>query len=151
MMPKYFGIQPYLRLETQNVNGHYHILGDCAYPLTRWLLTPYRDTGHLTRNETNFNKNLSSQRQVIEKGFGRLKGRFRRLKHISMKNVEEICSVIFAACVLHNICILRREELEEFMEADDDIDQANILPLQFPENNAEGVLKRMNLTNQRAH
>ena len=50
-----------------------------------------------------------------------------------MKNVEEICSVIFAAYVLHNIGILSGEELEEFMEADDDINQANILPFQFPD------------------
>lgn len=104
----------------------------------------------MTRNETNFNKNLSSRRQVIERGFGLLKGRCRRLKHISMKNVEEICNVTVATCVLHNICILSGEELEEFMEADDDINQTNILPLQFPENNAERVLMRMNVTNQLA-
>lgn len=115
----------------QQLHGHYHILGDCAYPLKRWLLTPYRDTGHLTRNETNFNKNLSARRPVIERSFGLVKGRFRRLKYICMRDVKEICNVISTAFVLHNVCIFRGEELEEFMEADEDVNQDNIQPLHF--------------------
>ncbi|XP_067118315.1 uncharacterized protein [Centruroides vittatus] len=33
-----------------------HILGDCAYPLSRHLLTPFRDNGHLGRKEKIYNK-----------------------------------------------------------------------------------------------
>jgi hypothetical protein len=47
--------------------GNYHILGDGAYPLQRWLLTPYRDNGNLTPGEQNYNEILSSKRQVISR------------------------------------------------------------------------------------
>ena len=71
-----------------------------AYPLQRWLLTPYGDNGHLTQEELRYNEILSSKRQVIERAFGLLKGRFRRLKHINMRNVPEICDLIMATCIL---------------------------------------------------
>jgi len=129
--------------------GHFHVLGDGAYLLKRWLMTPYRDTGHLTRSQIRYNQCLSSKRQVIERAFGLLKGRFRRLKHICMKKFEEICNLIVASCVLHNICILNGEDFEEFMDNDNELGNA-IMPVagNFPDNNAEGILKRINLTNQ---
>lgn len=57
-----------------------HILGDCAYPLLHSLMTPFRDNGHLTRQQRHFNYKLSSSRIVIEQSFGKLFGRFRRLR-----------------------------------------------------------------------
>jgi len=64
-------------------HGRFHLLGDVAYPLRRWLLTPYRNTGDLNRKQLCYNKSLSSKRQVIERTFGLLKGRFRRLKYVN--------------------------------------------------------------------
>lgn len=55
--------------------GQGHIVADGAYPIERWLLTPYRDNGHLTRNGKNYNRFLSADRVTIEGSFGLLKGR----------------------------------------------------------------------------
>lgn len=44
-------------------------------------------------------------RQVIERAFALLKGRFRRLKYLHMSCIDLIPYVILASCVLHNICL----------------------------------------------
>jgi len=85
--------------------NQYHLLADSAYPLSNYMLTPYRDNGHLTNVQSRFNTIHSRTRVVIERAFGMLKGRFRKLKYIYMYNTEMIPLVIFACCILHNICI----------------------------------------------
>ncbi|KAI4467996.1 hypothetical protein MML48_2g00010101 [Holotrichia oblita] len=62
-------------------NYNEHLIGDSAYPLTPYLITPYRDNGHLTNIQKYFNRKLSSNRIRIEHAFGLLKGRFRCLQH----------------------------------------------------------------------
>lgn len=52
------------------------ILGDSAYPLSKFLMTPYRDNGHLTGEEKQFNYYLSSTRVFIEQAYGILKKKF---------------------------------------------------------------------------
>ncbi|XP_054713774.1 putative nuclease HARBI1 [Uloborus diversus] len=91
----------------------YHILGDKAYPLRSQLLTPFRDNGHLTASERNYNHLHSQTRCTVERAFGLLKGRFRRLKGIDMTEVVNIPAVIMACCVLHNICQGLNDETEE--------------------------------------
>lgn len=56
------------------------IIGDSAYPSLSWLVPPFRNNGHLTPQQTEFNYMLSSTRMIVEKTFGLLKGRFRRIK-----------------------------------------------------------------------
>jgi len=53
-----------------------HIIGDSAYPLMMNLMTPFKDTGHLTVAQLRYNTKLSSIRSVIKRAFGRLKGKF---------------------------------------------------------------------------
>ena len=48
------------------------VLGDPAYPLKPWLMTPYKNTGNLSRKQLRFSNKLSQTRMVVENSFGRL-------------------------------------------------------------------------------
>jgi len=88
-----------------------HLVGDAAYSLHEHLMTPYRDNGHLTNKQKNYNFCHSSSRIVIERAFGLLKGRFRSLLSIlDMERVDLIPEFIIACCVLHNICLLHNDD-----------------------------------------
>lgn len=50
----------------------------------------------MTAAEELFNKKLCSARVVIEHVFGVLKGRFRRLQHINMVDIEYIVKTVVA-------------------------------------------------------
>lgn len=56
-----------------------HLVGDLAYKLHENFLTPYRDNGHMTERQRNYNFLHSSARITIERAFGLLKVRFRSL------------------------------------------------------------------------
>ena len=92
----------------------------------RWLLTPFKNNGHLTAVQIRYNEKHSGTRQVIERALGLLKGRWRRLKCLEMEAVEEIPSVVSAGCVLHNFCLLADEgDIEQFFDDDIDGDDSN--------------------------
>ncbi|KAK3104952.1 hypothetical protein FSP39_013940, partial [Pinctada imbricata] len=105
----------------KTAHGRFHLLGDAAYPLKQWLLTPYRDTGHLNHQQLRYNLHLSSKRQVIERAFALLKSRFRRLKYLNIKSELEMCRTIICACILHNVCILENDNLlDDVIDVDSD-------------------------------
>lgn len=97
------------RLTHQLLPPNHHIIGDAAYPLLVNLLTPYRDTGHLTRTQIIYNTKLSSIRSIIERAFGLLKCKFRRLQYLDIADFEFGNKMIAAACVLHNFLIDHNE------------------------------------------
>lgn len=89
-----------------NICGNtYHILGDSAYPLSPYLMTPFRDYGNLTAAQKKFNRKFSATRVLIENTFGVLKGRFRQLMCLDFYTVVKSSKFIMSCCVLHNICI----------------------------------------------
>lgn len=45
----------------------YYIVGDAAYGLRSYLMTPFRNTGHLTQDQKLFNKKLCGIRSDIGK------------------------------------------------------------------------------------
>lgn len=93
----------------------YYLMGDSAFPLLRWLVTPFRDHGNLSRQQKLFNKTHSKCRDVIERAFGLLKCRFRRLFRFEVLDMTVLVNSVLAACVLHNICLTEHDEcnLEE--------------------------------------
>ena len=89
------------------------IVGDSAYALSDWLMKPFTDNGNLTLEQVNFNKILSMTRVVVENAYGRLKGRFRCIAKRLDLDVETVCLVIAACCVLHNFCEVMGEHFNE--------------------------------------
>lgn len=84
---------------------NHFIIGDKAYPLLSWCIPPYIDRGNLLPMQINFNNLHAKSRQVIERAFALLLGRFRRLKYLDMNRTDLIPNMILAACVMHNICL----------------------------------------------
>lgn len=97
-----------------------YILGDKAYPILPWCIPPYikdwEEGNERDWDDSNtlFNEYHSSARQVIERSFELLFGRFRRLKFLAV-NIEWVAKTILACCVLHNLCMNFDENFEDFM------------------------------------
>lgn len=53
---------------------------------------------------------------VIERAFSLLKGRFRRLEYLDMIKIDEIPTIIIVSCVLHNICLGKEDQYQDFIE-----------------------------------
>lgn len=100
------------------------ILGDAAYPLKSWLLVPYRDNGKLTPIQRNFNFVHAATRCTVERAFALLKGRFRRLKYLDMKHLEDVVQVVMTCCIFHNICLMNDTDVDLFVSRDD-LDEPN--------------------------
>lgn len=129
----------------QNVTQGKFIVGDSAYPLRNWLVTPFRDNGRLNAQQRRFNQRLSSARQVVERVFGHLKGRFRRLRELSFRKLDRIVRLIISGCILHNLCILHHDDVEAFIENDQD-GHPNAYPNIYA-NRRDGVAFRQHIMN----
>ncbi|KAK2703958.1 uncharacterized protein LOC136041367 [Artemia franciscana] len=99
-------------------NRELYILGDSAYPLLPWLITPYRDSGRLTQQQKHFNYRHSAARIAVEHAFGLLKGCWRVLQHLDV-SLEFMPYVIMACCVLHNLCLMDGDLVEEWQFSED--------------------------------
>ncbi|XP_066599956.1 putative nuclease HARBI1 [Prorops nasuta] len=94
--------------------GDTHLIGDAAYAIQKYLMVPFKDNGHLSEEQVHFNKCLSRARMMIERSIGLLKGRFRSiLDTLPMKRTDIVPKYIMACCILHNICLLKNDTLEE--------------------------------------
>jgi len=90
--------------------------------LLRWLITPFRDNGHLTPQQRRFNSVLSSLRQKIERAIGLLKGRWRKLLFLDHLDLRLAVHLIITACVLHNFCLLHDDFYDGYLDDDDGFD-----------------------------
>lgn len=96
-------------------NPEFYIIGDPAYPIRSWLMVAYKENGRLTPSHRLFNKSLSKTRVVIEQAFSLLKGRFRRLKFLDIRDMKELNETVMMCCILHNV-LLHEGNFEEFFD-----------------------------------
>ncbi|KAH9371793.1 hypothetical protein HPB48_000077 [Haemaphysalis longicornis] len=109
---------PFSDEATQKCSNGY-ILGDCAYPLLPWLMTPYKDTAQSFPTWKKKYKCHSQQTVAIEVAFGLLKQRFRRLYLVDAASIKQCCLIIMGACVLHNLCNDERDLFDELQDLPD--------------------------------
>lgn len=88
------------------------LVGDSAYPLSIWLMKPFKQTANLTEEQVNYNESLSQARVVIEQAYGILKVRWRNLLKPMEEHTSTMSVTIMACCVVHNICIDVRDPAE---------------------------------------
>lgn len=90
-----------------------HLIGDAAYGIHPQIMVPFKDNGHLSNKQKNFNFCLSLARVSIKRAFGLWKVRWRSvLDCLPMVTLEKIPQYLIRTCVLHNICILRRDMID---------------------------------------
>lgn len=109
-----------------------HLLGDAAYALTETMLVPYKHSRLLTAGELRYNDAHSATRQTIERAFGLLKGRWRRLKYLEMRDLQFIPKMILGAFVMHNLALdVDCTDLLDF-DSNDEQDTDNLGLVQQP-------------------
>ncbi|KAL0534719.1 hypothetical protein IC582_029011 [Cucumis melo] len=112
------------------MTGYYYL--DVGYPNAKGFLVPYRGQRyHLqewrgaenapSTSKEFFNMKHFSARNVIERAFGVLKGRWVILREKSYYPVEVQCRTILACCLLHNLI---NREMTTF-DIVDDIDEVD--------------------------
>lgn len=62
----------------------------------------------------------------MERAFGMLKCRFRRLLRFDSCNMHLLVNSVLAACVLHNLCVLERDAFDFSEVNEDDICQNDL-------------------------
>lgn len=145
-----FKLSPISNTLQRICEGRFHILGDGAYEIREWLLTPYRNYETLGQLKKKYNDKFCVTRVVIENAFGMLKKRFIQLMRIDMRDVNRITKFIMSCCVLHNICVDQRDEME--LDPEEETEPPEIIAEQDPNARAAllrllGEMKRDNIAN----
>lgn len=100
----------------------FFLIADSAYPLYRWILTPFRVP--ISRRMFRFNKHLSTMRIAVEHAFGRLKGRWRMLRRSLNVGFDDVNQYIFLAVLLHNFCEYRDDSWDNEYAVDMGLDDS---------------------------
>ncbi|XP_013886551.1 uncharacterized protein LOC106534454 [Austrofundulus limnaeus] len=85
--------------------GDYRLLGDAAYAGEDFpfILATKADDEALTEADRQQNAQIRRGREVVERAFGRLKCRWRRLRDLQSVRLDVAVMTVLAACFLHNL------------------------------------------------
>lgn len=123
-------------------SGMEWLAGDCAYPLSTTLITPFRSNSNtLTpQQRAKFNQYFSSKRVRIEHIFGIMKNIFTSLQllrlYLTADTHQFACTWIRVCCILYNIL---RPHLDE-----DDLNTGNQPNHEEEDEDDEGLLQEPN-------
>uniref|UniRef100_A0A3B1KB30 DDE Tnp4 domain-containing protein n=1 Tax=Astyanax mexicanus TaxID=7994 RepID=A0A3B1KB30_ASTMX len=126
----------YRELQTNRPDGI--ILGDSAYPLLPWLMTPF--LAATTPAQARFNTAHCKTRCAIQRLNGVLKRRFACLNYLRVEP-QGACNIILACIVLHNIATRHNVPLCEVYDAPGPVEEPD-QPLVFCRN--EGLTGHVN-------
>jgi hypothetical protein len=93
------------------------IVGNSAFPLMDWLLTPYTKQS-LTWTQHALNEKVGEVQGIAKEAFMRLKARWSCLQRRTEVKLQDLPIVLGACCVLHNICEMRGEGLRNDLRFD---------------------------------
>lgn len=88
------------------------IVGNSGYPVLDWVLVPYKHK-NLTWTQHGFNEKIEEIERVGKEAFGRLKGRWGCLQKRTEIKLQDLPIVLGACCVLHNVCEIMNEEMDD--------------------------------------
>jgi hypothetical protein len=110
----------FFRLAPLSLPSEHYVLVDGGYPVHTWLIRPY-EAMHRGRfpstQEIIFNKQHASTRGVIERAFGILKSRWRKLHKVDMRNQDIAKHFIMSAFILHNFCTIKDRQYDIDIDA----------------------------------
>lgn len=111
------------RLSSLCNNGQLHLVGDEAFPLSDYLMTPYKEPdGLLSQAQANYNAGLYAAHQPIRRAFRLLKQRFRQLSRLDFHQLDTAAKFTLSCCVLHNLCVNSAfEGFEDDTDAEDSL------------------------------
>ena len=107
------------------------LVGDEAYMLTEWLMTPFRDTCNLSALQLKFNAACKVVLQNNTLVYTLLMHRFPRLECVDMRDMQSMVVTILVCCALHNFC-LDKGDLVLFEDAEVAVTVRNINTLPKP-------------------
>ncbi len=133
---------------TEYIEGEDYILGDSAYPISPFLISPFKNPSNHRQRQFNFIH--SKHRVVVEHAFGRLKARFKALKEVSVKDVKTAIKLADCAILLHNFLEICGEvwEITDQDDYNDNNDQYDWEDESDEILKLEGELKRERMLNQ---
>lgn len=88
---------------------------------------------------------MKNVRQNVERVFGHMKGRFRRLGDFPLHDHKDTCTMIYAACILHNLCVQYNDDVDGYIEHINSVHQNQFSNIY--QNGHAGIVRRLQLVN----